>query len=422
MRSPPAFTPGFGWAAPGRFVALLLVTSLLGAGAVTLDAPPAEAQVPGARAAGVDEEGPWRLTEEPILSVGAALAPEHEVFGDLVDVVRLSSGVVVTADRLSGELRFFGPDGRLVRRRGGRGEGPREFINIIAMERCRGDSLVVLDARRRYLPVRSPDGTFARTIDLTGLPSDGFGHPPPELISCNDRGTLALAGESLPSPSSLEGGPLRTSFSVVLLGPDGTVRNVGDFPGDERYVHLRRSGSRPAGSVGPRPFGKRLSVALGDSLAYVGTGDAFEIAVFSLDGERVGTVSDTVSRVELTEERLDEYAAEIASRAEDGEERLRELRERYTSLDLPEAAPAHGDMLVGEGGHLWVQEYPGPGEPPRWRIYAPGGERVAVLTLPRRFDLRAAGLDGGGTDYALGIWRDEADVEHVRMYGVVGGG
>lgn len=415
MGLPAAVTPTLKRASLSRLGAFLLVASSLGVGAVVLDPVAAAGQDLSTSAAGADGGETWRLTEDPILSVGAALYPEHEVFGDLVDVVRLDSGVIVAADRLSGELRYFGPEGSLVRRSGGRGEGPREFINIIGMERYRGDSLVVLDARRRYLPVWSPEGTFARTIDLSVLPSDLLQYSLPRRFACNDRGTLALVGRNLPPPSGLQTGPLRSDAPVVLLGPDGTIRKLGDFRGDERYVHTRPDGG--GGSLGPRPFGKRLSVAVGDSLAYVGTGDAFEIAAFSLDGDRAGTITDTVTRVVLTEETLDAYIREDASRTEGGEERVEELRKRYASMELPERAPAHRDLLVGDGGHLWVEEYPGPGEPPRWRVYTPGGERVAVLTLPRRFALTAA-----GPDYVLGIWKDATDVDHVRMYGILGSG
>lgn len=413
MDHPGSIPTGPGRVIASRAIALLLAVCSLGAGAEALAPSRATGQVPDVPSDRSDGSESWRLTEKPILSLGAALGPEHEVFGDVAGAVRLSSGVIVVADRPSGELRFFDPEGRLLRRRGDRGEGPREFINIIAMDRCRGDSLVVLDARRRYLPVWSPDGTFARTLDLTGLPSDGFEPPSPERFACNDRGALVLVGHDLPSPSSLEEGPLRRDLPVVLMRADGSARKLGDFRGDERYVHPRPGGR--SGSVGPRPFGKRLAVALGDSLAYVGTGDAFEIAVFSLEGERVGTVADTASRVELTPETVDAYLDAAARRAGDPGER-RELREYYTGFEHPDRAPAHRDLLVGEEGHLWVEEYPRPGEPPRWRVYTPSGERVAVVTLPRRFDLTAA-----GTDHVLGVWTDELDVEHVRLYGVLRG-
>lgn len=64
-------------------------------------------------------------------------------------------------------------------------------------------------------------------------------------------------------------------------------------------------------------------------------------------------------------------------------------------------------------GNLWVAEYRVLDEPSRWQIFDPSGRWLGELTLP----------DGGriteiGDDYVLGVWRDEAEVETVRLYGL----
>jgi hypothetical protein len=49
--------------------------------------------------------------------------------------------------------------------------------------------------------------------------------------------------------------------------------------------------------------------------------------------------------------------------------------------------------------------------PTSWRVFDKAGKWLGTVTLPARFNPMDI-----GTDYVLGLWRDEDDVEHVRMY------
>lgn len=348
---------------------------------------------------------PWRLSEEPIFSVGAVLGPEHELFGEVAGAVRLSSGAVVVADRQAAEVRFFDGDGALSARAGRRGDGPGEFVLIKSIGRCRGDSLFVFDGRKRFMSTFAPDGRFVRTLDISGLMNDGR---IPRSFACNDRGVLVFKQRPAEFPAGREG-PHRPSIPIVLRRPDGSRIELGRFPGSERYTLVHTESY----SDMPRPLGKRTSVAVGDRRVYVGTGDRFEIVVFSLKGERVGAIRDTVSRVELTPERVEAYIEHAVSRIEGRRER-EEMREYYAGFEYPERGPAHLELLVGEDGNVWVEQFPLPGEAPRWRVYSPGGERLATVTMPRRFELMAA-----GEDYVLGVWKERNDVEYVHMYRII---
>jgi len=47
-------------------------------------------------------------------------------------------------------------------------------------------------------------------------------------------------------------------------------------------------------------------------------------------------------------------------------------------------------------------------------VFDPGGRWLGEMTLPEGFRVFEI-----GKDYALGVYRDELGIEHVRMYGLV---
>jgi len=356
-------------------------------------------------------QGPatWRATEKPIFSVGAVMEPEDQVFGEVPGAVRLNSGTVVVADAQAGELRYFDPERRLLHRVGRRGQGPREFIYIAGLARCRGDTLLVLDSRRTFLQAWTPDATFAGTMDLSDLAEHGFASPEPGALACNDRGTMVFVDRRPSLPEGGGDGPTRSVVPIVVRRADGSLYELGEFPGGERYFYRHPGG----GSSGPRPLGKRTLVAVGDSLIYVGTGDDYEVALYSLDGDRVGTLRDSVETRPITDKLVDAFIDRILGETEDPAERRR-ARSHYEALEYPDRTPAYLDMLAGRDGHLWIEAFRLPGAPQRWRVYTADGKRVAAVEMPPRFRLVEA-----GDDYLLGVARDDNDVEYVRIYGLV---
>jgi hypothetical protein len=52
-----------------------------------------------------------------------------------------------------------------------------------------------------------------------------------------------------------------------------------------------------------------------------------------------------------------------------------------------------------------------PDEPGRWTVFDPEGRMLGTVATPARFRVFSI-----GTDYVLGVWRDDMDVEHVRLF------
>ena len=106
---------------------------------------------------------------------------------------------------------------------------------------------------------------------------------------------------------------------------------------------------------------------------------------------------------------------ERALAAVTNDDRRRRTEQFYRDMPVPETFPAYGGIAVSVEGYLWVREYDLPGaEANNWSVFDAEGTLLGTLGLPPRF--RPLDI---GPDYILGVWRDEDDVEHVRMYDLV---
>jgi hypothetical protein len=65
--------------------------------------------------------------------------------------------------------------------------------------------------------------------------------------------------------------------------------------------------------------------------------------------------------------------------------------------------------------NLWVADYLAPGdEQPRWRVFDPEGRMLGTIETPIGFTIHEI-----GSDYLLGVERDELDVEKVVIYRLI---
>ncbi|HEX7242214.1 MAG TPA: hypothetical protein VF263_18150, partial [Longimicrobiaceae bacterium] len=79
---------------------------------------------------------------------------------------------------------------------------------------------------------------------------------------------------------------------------------------------------------------------------------------------------------------------------------------------FPKTKSAFADLRTGRDGAVWVREHPaGEDDASAWTVFAPGGELLGSVSVPR--DLRITDI---GADYVLGVWTDDLDVPHVRLY------
>lgn len=98
-----------------------------------------------------------------------------------------------------------------------------------------------------------------------------------------------------------------------------------------------------------------------------------------------------------------------------------ELRARvHRTLDgmpVPRDSVGYRYVAVAHHGALWVREpeFLADGGR-RWTVFDTSGTPAAVIETPARFDVHQI-----GSDYVLGRWRDEDDVNFIRLYALEGG-
>jgi hypothetical protein len=200
---------------------------------------------------------------------------------------------------------------------------------------------------------------------------------------------------------------LAAIFLIWLLDAEGRVlRDFGEFPGVDRARYESGSLSLPLGRTTVR--------ALTTERAYIGTADAYEIQVWSLDGTLRQRWRRATGDLSVGQDAIDALLAEESSDSLLGQQ-LRFLRRRFTDPPIPEALPAYSRFVVDATDHLWVEHYRVLGRGPhRWSIFAPDGVWLGELEVPETFDITDI-----GEDYVLGVYRDELDEQSIRMYDLI---
>ncbi len=349
----------------------------------------------------------WTLAPEPSLDIGVMDGePEYQFF-QVAGAVRLPDGRVAVANSSSGEIRFFDSSGHFLKTSGGRGSGPGEFEDIFFLERTVGDSLIAYDWRNRRLSVLSPDGAFARSFEFTVLTTTG-GFP--ILTQPFPDGDLLLATDMFIASGELAEGARRDSAMYYVIDPSGALdTTIGVFPGGESYQTTDGEAWVGGGLV----FGKFGYAAVAGDGFYYGSSDRWEIEYRTKEGDLQRVLRLDRPNLPVTQEDIDRYISDRMERASPDRRQVYEAM--YEHMPFPEWMPAYGEFEVDAEGDLWVGEYRKPGDDqPRWQVLSPDGVFLGVVETPPRFRIFEI-----GSDYLLGRWADDMDVEHIRMYELI---
>lgn len=353
----------------------------------------------------------WAVADTPSLDLGSIDAdPDHQ-FYRVVGAATLSDGRIVVAGGGTQDVRWYDPAGTLVATAGGEGQGPGEFTGLVALGVLPGDSVIAYDMRLQRLTVFDPQGAYVRSTPLEAQDRPGMRFP--VLLGVLDDGALVMVGRDLQTDGMGEG-PVRAPMPVYVYGPDGLPRDsLGTFHGWEASVTIRRNSQQVAMAIGERPFGHSTTVtSVGDGIV-VGTPHTYEFAIYGPEGTLQSIVRLDRPVEPLTATDIAAYEAFVAEQADDNE-LTREQRREAAELEYPETKPAYASAIRGDRlGNIWVPGFAvsDAQRPPLWAVFDRQGRYLGELEIPGR--LRVFEI---GSDYVLGVWRDELDVEHVRRY------
>ena len=354
----------------------------------------------------------WTVSAEPLVRIGAVDGPREQLLDGVVAAVRMSNGDIVLGEWTTGELRRYDTEGALVWRAAGQGEGPGEHRVLIFVGLIPGDTVVTWDARLNRVQLFDPDGAPVRTFRVEAPWS---GAPPTGVIGVSGRQLVHTFGADAEEP---EDGIVRwPAVRIATLSlEDGGVRVVMDAPGPE----VRADVDGAMVQVMEYPFGKgpRYSVSVG-RLAVVDT-ERFSVRSVSLDDGAVTAILRRDEPVrEVTDEDVDAYVEWMtAGSVAAGLHVPPGLREQPMAPTLPALTSIHLDA----GGNLWVEPHSRHGSRvPPFQVYTPDGEWLGTVSVPPGLQQENLGLPVRleiGDDYILGVWRDELEVEYVKMYGL----
>jgi hypothetical protein len=239
----------------------------------------------------------------------------------------------------------------------------------------------------------------------------------PELSNVGAVGRLADGSfavreywSSRGDAAEARGGLIREPAAVARYSMDGShLDTIGLFLGREVFI-----GSDAGRAVMAAPlFARTLSVAVSDERVVIGDPVTFEFGLYTPAGDllRLVRIRDLDLRV-----RHEDVEAEIEARlAAEPPERRSTMRVHLEAMDVPATRPAYGRLLADREGNVWVADYAtAASEPREWRVFDPEGRLLGRVTLPERF--RALDI---GAEWIVGVWRDEEDVETVRVYRIL---
>lgn len=341
----------------------------------------------------------WRLSAEPLGEMAGGGGVPFQV----VSAFRAADGRIVVASAGTGELRIYGADGGHQRTIGRKGGGPGEFARLFWAGRWRGDSIAAWDAQLARLSVFDASGMFARAL----TPRAQLGIFPQVHAVLSDGSVVLAAGMDPARAGAMSSGVRRDSVTFVVMGPDGALRDtLGYFPGTEQYLMIPPNGGFV---MHPLPFGRATATAAqGDRFA-VATGDAYELALYEPGHGLREVLRAPRERPRVTEADVRRYRETMVTMGADAFAR-RQREQFLRDVPYPERMPALAAVLPDGRGNWWIQDPPTAAEPV-WNLVGGNGRHLGRLRTPDRLIVKEI-----GPDWLLGVYLDENDVEHVRLY------
>jgi hypothetical protein len=226
-------------------------------------------------------------------------------------------------------------------------------------------------------------------------------------------------GSFLASPGtfSLRGNPPagraeRTLEPLYHISPDGsTTTQVGSFKGLERVIVP--TGPEGALERRQRPFGRGTVIAAAADRFYVADNTAYEIRVYSMRGELIQVIRKQTILLPIEAWEIQAFQDSVLATV--GAAARPQMRVLFASMPPPpETHPAFQLRIHVDGDlNLWVKESNRFGDHrSHWSVFSAEGEFRGTLEMPPGVEVLEI-----GSDYLLGLRRDELDVEYVELFG-----
>lgn len=379
----------------------------------------------------------WRIDATATLDIGAeAGAPEY-LLADAHSPVQLGDGRIAVANMQTNEIRFYSQDGKFITKTGSTGQGPGEFEQLYKLKKISGDSLMGLEPAT-LTSIFSPEGKYIRRFDLAPVPGRGniwwlgrLSSGTLLAISLQREGTRTIQPDPNAKPGTETGG-----FDIPKRDPlyrDSLLHFLYDMNGRM----LDSIGKMPGQWLGEaRIFPPNAAYAFRENSFYHSPGDAIEIRVFRslIEDPAAPRPSGPLVKLEKIIRPTPNAGPPVddaAKKAYVGSQRaiyerirksgrnvdLAAMERRWAQTEYPPNLPAHANrMYIDPDGNIWLQSYQmnPQTDTASFIVFDASGTWLGNVGMPANFTVGEI-----GSDYVLGIWHDDMDVQHVRKYPLV---
>jgi len=359
----------------------------------------------------------WTL--EDVMTIGEAAGDPDYQFGQIAGIAVTSDGQIVLVDQQAQHLKVFGPDGTYVRTIGQAGSGPGEFgpgVGPILIGR--GDTLIVPDLGNQRVNILRSDGSEPAMFRMS------FESGIPARWDMMGGGDLVYQLRSLNLPNTEQRDTLdlivSASYAGEVLDTLMTPKRGESFTFDE-------SGQPKRLVFSPEP----VWAVVGEDALCFAVNDRFSLSVFDASGALMRIVDLPVERQAVTQADIDFFLETVERLVTEQGVPPQQVEIFLSTFHFADFFPAFLQMMPGPEGSLWVQRVQQPTlltaeeretwnpqldlGATKWDILDAEGRYLGVLDMPHRF--QPVTFRG---DLVYGIWRDEFDVQYVRIMRIAG--
>ena len=354
---------------------------------------------------------------EEVLAIGEAAGDPDYQFGQIAGLDATSDGRILVLDNQALHVKVFSADGVFERTIGQGGSGPGEFGPGAALLMVgAGDTVIVPDAGNQRVNV-----ILLGEGESTSFPLS-FEEGIPMRWQVSNSGILAVQRRALNLPN-------QEAVNVDLIARqayDGTIVDTMLTPPRGETFSFG-SGLPEFHFFAPEPTWTLLN----DGTFVHAVNNEYRINVAGPDASVVRVITMPSEPVPVSEEDK-EIITELIMRLMEEQgvppQALDGIRQGITYEDV---FPAFTQMRNGPEQSLWVQRIGVPSDMTEdeqenwnplldqgsddWDVFDADGRYLGVVTMPDRFS--AFSLKG---DLLYGVWRDEFEVQYVKVYRITG--
>ncbi|MEN8144455.1 MAG: 6-bladed beta-propeller [Gemmatimonadota bacterium] len=362
------------------------------------------------------DETRWQI--EDVLRIGEAEGDPDYQFGLISGIAELSDGRIMVLDQQAQNVRIFSPAGVIEQTAGKAGSGPGEFGQGAAwLNVTRGDTVFVLDQGNqrvsRLLGDGSFDGSFPIDFQTSGFPVRVEARPSGSLIA--QFRVIQFPGQDRESGDAI----LELAGDGTVLDTTRTMESGGTFKMKDGRPEFLLFAAEPSWSL------------MGEDELVFATNDRYRLETYGPDGALRRVISRPSDEVPVTDEDRNAFMEGMEkawARFGMPDAQIEQLKSQMNFADV---FPVFNQFRAGPSGSVWVQRLMTPTElvalegeinlqgggnlgGPDWDVFDSEGRLMGQVMMPDKY--RLVSFTG---DKILGVWRDEFDVQYVRILRVV---